>query len=100
MPTPVDTVDVQLGFRGQRHDIYTNGRLQDEVRNALEKLGAKLRNNLMEVTTYPDVTYVNFEVIGSNKVDVAFHLEELVSLENRITQLVLTETQDQIQVHN
>jgi hypothetical protein len=78
LPTPVDAVDVQLGFRGQRHDIYTNGRLQDEVRNTLEKLGAKLRNNLIEVRTYPDVTYVTFEVIGSNKVDVAFHLEELV----------------------
>jgi len=100
VPTPVDAVDVQLGFRGQRHDIYTNGRLQDEVRNTLEKLGAKLRNNLMEVRTYPDVTYVTFEVIGSNKVDVAFHLEELVSLENRITHLVLTETQDQMQVRN
>jgi len=100
VPTPVDAVDVQLGFHGQRHDIYTNGRLQDEVRNTLEKLGAKLRNNLIEVRTYPDVTYVTFEVIGSNKVDVAFHLEELVSLENRITQLVFTETQDQIQVHN
>jgi hypothetical protein len=98
VPTPVDAVDVQLGFRGQRHD--TIDRLKDEVRNTLEKLGAKLRNNLMEVRTYPDVTYVTFEVIGSNKVDVTFHLEELVSLENRITQLVLTETQDQIQVHN
>jgi hypothetical protein len=93
VPTPVVAVDVQLGFRGQRHDIYTNGRVQGEVRNTLEKLGAKLRNNLVEVRTYPDVTYVTFEVIGSNKVDVTFHLEQLVSLENRIIQLVLTETQ-------
>jgi hypothetical protein len=85
VPTPVDAVEVQLGFHGQQHDIYTNGRLQDEVRSALEKLGAKLRNNFMEVRTYPDVTYVTFEVIGSNKVDVAFHLEQMVSVESSIT---------------
>jgi hypothetical protein len=81
VPTPVDAVEVQLGFQGQQHDIYTNVRLQEEVRSTLEKLGAKLRNNLMEVEAYPDVTYVTFEVIGSNKVDVAFHLEQMVSVE-------------------
>jgi hypothetical protein len=83
VPTPVEAVEVQLGFRGQQ-DESASGRLMAEVRRALQKLGAKLRNNLMEVKTYPDVAYVTFEVIGSNKVDVAFHLEEMVSACSRI----------------
>jgi hypothetical protein len=79
VPTPVEAVEVQLGFQGQ-HEEAVSGKLMAEVRRALEKLGAKLHNNLMEIKTYPDVTYVSFEVIGSNKVDVAFHLEEMVSV--------------------
>lgn len=79
MPTPVEAIEVQLGFQGQ-YEEAVSGKLEAEVRRALKQLGAKIRNNLIEVKTHPDVTYVNFEVIGSNKVDVAFHLEEVVSM--------------------
>jgi hypothetical protein len=79
VPTPVEAVEVQLGFQGQQQDMASNERLIADVRRTLEKLGAKLRNNLMEVKKHSDVTYVTFEITGSNKVDVAFHLEEMVS---------------------
>ncbi|PNF36509.1 Amyloid beta A4 protein [Cryptotermes secundus] len=78
LPTLVDAVEVQLGFQGQQQDMTSNERLISDVRRATEKLGAKLRNNLIEVKKHSDVTYVTFEIIGSNKVDVAFHLEEMV----------------------
>ncbi|KAJ4448194.1 hypothetical protein ANN_10207 [Periplaneta americana] len=77
LPTPIQAIEVQLGFQG-RQDKTSNQKLMTEVRKTLEKLGATLHNNVMEVKTYPDVTYVTFEVVGSNKVDVAFHLEEMV----------------------
>lgn len=80
MPTPVEAVEVQLGFQDQQQDMASNERLISDVRRTLEKLGAKLRNNLIEVKKHSDVTYITFEIIGSNKVDVAFHLEEMVSL--------------------
>lgn len=79
MPTPVEAVEVQLGFQGQQQDMASNERLIADVRRTLEKLGAKLHNNLIEVKKHSDVTYVTFEITGSNKVDVAFHLEEMVS---------------------
>ncbi|PSN48928.1 hypothetical protein C0J52_03479 [Blattella germanica] len=77
VPTPIEAVEVRLGFLGQ-HKETTNDKLIGEVRKILERLGAKLRNNLMEAETHPEATYVMFEVIGNNKVDVAFHLEEMV----------------------
>jgi hypothetical protein len=80
VPTSVEAVEVQLGFQGQQQDMASNERLIADVRRTLEKLGAKLRNNLIEVKKHSDVTYVTFEITGSNKVDVAFHLEEMVSL--------------------
>jgi hypothetical protein len=79
VPTPVEAIEVQLGFQGQ-YEEAVSGKLEAEVRRVLKQLGAKIRNNLIEVKTHPDVTCVNFEVIGSNKVDVAFHLEEVVSM--------------------
>ena len=78
MPTPVEAVEVRLGFLGSHRGI-TSEKIITEVRKVLEKLGAKVRNNLMESETLPDAIYVMFEVIGNNKVDVAFHLEEMVS---------------------
>jgi hypothetical protein len=79
VPTPVEAVEVQLGFQGQQQDMASNDRLIADVKGILERLGAKLRNNLVEVKMDSGVTYVTFDITGSNKVDVAFHLEDMVS---------------------
>jgi hypothetical protein len=79
VPTPVKAVEVQLGFQCKHQDMASNERLIADIRRTLEKLGAKLRNNIIEVKMDSDVTFVTFEITGSNKVDVAFHLEEMVS---------------------
>jgi hypothetical protein len=79
VPTPVEAVEVQLGFQGHKQDVASNERLIANIKGILERLGAKLRDNLVDVKMDSGVTYVTFDVTGSNKVDVAFQLEEMVS---------------------
>lgn len=79
MPTSVEAVEVTLRFPG--HFLATDEALfVREVKTFLHELGAKLREDVkVEITE--DSAILRFEIIGANKVDVAFHLEELVRIQ-------------------
>lgn len=79
MTTPIEKADVTLGFRGEFDDVSAV-----PVVNQITKIIRSLKGNLNEegiktsITT--DTLYINFSLIGSNKVDVAYKLEQLVSI--------------------
>lgn len=78
MPTPVEKVEVTLAFRGEYDDI-----LATPVVNSINKLiqsmkGTISRNQIVAEPT-PDVLFLRFSLAGSNKVDVAYRLEQMIS---------------------
>lgn len=79
MPTPIEAVDVTLGFFGVFSSEIAE-KMKFQILNNLSQLGATLKNKEIDILTEPDVTYITFSVIGNNKVDVAYHLEELVCI--------------------
>lgn len=76
-PTPLEGVEVYLGFQGN-YDSLVKQQVEDQLKTLLASLGAKLRHNEVHIEIFPEATRVNFTVIGANKVDVAFYLEQLV----------------------
>ena len=80
VPTPVEAVEVTLHFLG-RFLLDEKSRLAIEAEDFLNLLGARIRNGI-KVDMDPDSASLSFEIIGSNKVDVSFHLEELIRMQN------------------
>ncbi|XP_067012696.2 thyroglobulin [Anabrus simplex] len=76
-PTPVKAVDVTLGFHGHYSSDNEN-HMAAGLKAVLDKLKAKVKNGAIDVEIFPDSAYIRFSLVGSNKVDVAYHLEEMV----------------------
>ncbi|CAH1111232.1 unnamed protein product [Psylliodes chrysocephalus] len=94
MTTPIEKADVTLGFRGEFDDVSAV-----PVVNQITKIIRSLKGNLNEegiktsITT--DTLYINFSLIGSNKVDVAYKLEQLV-MQQRLPGLTADITRSRI----
>lgn len=80
VPTPVEAVEVTLHISG-RFLLEEESRLAIETEDSLRGLGAIIKEGV-EVKIDHDSAILTFDIVGPNKVDVAFQLEELIRLKN------------------
>lgn len=78
VPTPIDTVEVTIGFRGE-FDSQTTEDATKQMRAIITGLKGTIVKEEITAETTSDALYVRFSLEGNNKVDVAFRLEEMVN---------------------
>ncbi|XP_017786716.1 PREDICTED: balbiani ring protein 3-like [Nicrophorus vespilloides] len=77
LPTPVESVEITLGFRGE-YDEVTAVPVINQISKITKNMKGTVTNDGLEYEVTPDVLYIKFSLIGSNKVDVAYRLEQMV----------------------
>lgn len=75
--TPIESVDVTLGFRGEYDDI-TAVPVVNQIAKIIQTLEGTINSEGMKADITNDVLFIKFSLIGSNKVDVAYKMEQLV----------------------
>lgn len=68
-----------LRFPG-RFSITDKVRFKEEAKKFLYELGARIKDDI-EVDLERDSAFLKFDIIGTNKVDIAFHLEEMTRMQ-------------------
>ncbi|XP_042879578.1 uncharacterized protein LOC122258000 [Penaeus japonicus] len=79
----VESVVVTLGFRGREAGMKHLGKakgpqIREQVNHLLKAMTAETLENEVGVVDLPDLTQVKFTLLGENKIDVAYQLEERV----------------------
>lgn len=75
--TPVDAVEINLGVIGKYDDI-TAILVVNQIQKIIKNLNGLLDSTGVTTEIVPDILYVKFFLIGDNKVDVAYRLEQIV----------------------
>lgn len=78
LPTPIDTVEVTIGFRGE-FDAQTAIAATKQMRTIIANMKGTIVKDELTTELTPDALYIRFSLEGNNKVDVAFRLEEMVT---------------------
>lgn len=84
--TPVDTVEAVLGVRGEYDDI-TAVPVVNQIYRIIRNLKGSLSPTGVTSEITPDVLYIKFSLIGTNKVDVAYRLEQMV-MQQRLPDMI------------
>ncbi|CAG9764049.1 unnamed protein product [Ceutorhynchus assimilis] len=74
---PLESADVTLGFRGEFDDINAMP-VVNQITKIVQSLNGNINENGLSIETTSDMLYIKFSLIGSNKVDVAYRLEQMV----------------------
>ncbi|KAH1000715.1 neurogenic locus notch homolog protein 3 isoform X1 [Dendroctonus ponderosae] len=74
---PVESAEVTLAFRGKFDDILAIP-VVNQITKTVQRLKGNVNDDGFHTHVTPDVLYVTFSVIGSNKVDVAYSLEQMI----------------------
>lgn len=77
VPTPIEDVEVTLGFRGEYDGVLAEP-VVNQISKIIKNLGGTVSADGMKAETTPDVLFVKFSLVGNNKVDVAYRLEQMV----------------------
>ncbi|XP_046401941.1 uncharacterized protein LOC124167922 [Ischnura elegans] len=98
LPTPIEAVEIHLGFQGS-HVGMKKKAVIGSVRDILSKMGAKVKADSIEVEMRPsdadgDSIHVQFSLIGPNKVDVAYQLEQMVKAKQVVVEVEKSSSKD------
>ncbi|XP_076257897.1 uncharacterized protein LOC143194965 [Rhynchophorus ferrugineus] len=74
---PLESAEVILGFRGEFDDVNASP-VVNQITRIVNNLNGNVNDNGITTELTPDALYVKFSLIGSNKVDVAYRLEQMV----------------------
>ncbi|XP_019877040.1 balbiani ring protein 3 [Aethina tumida] len=75
--TPIESVEVTLGFRGEFDDISAVP-VVNQITKIIKHLNGNIHENGLKTEIAPDALYVKFSLIGSSKVDVAYNVEQMI----------------------
>lgn len=84
---PLESAEVTLGFRGEYDDI-TAIPVVNQITKIVQSLNGNVNDEGIRTEITTDVLYVRFSLIGSNKVDVAYRLEQMVGDAKRLVQCI------------
>ncbi|XP_050296435.1 kielin/chordin-like protein [Anthonomus grandis grandis] len=91
---PIESAEVTLGFRGEYDDVTAA-----PVVNQITKIVNSLNGNVNDLGIHTEITgdalYIKFSLIGSNKVDVAYKLEQMV-MQQRLPNLIADITRSRV----
>lgn len=76
--TPIEKADVILGFRGEFDDVSADP-VVTQITKIIRSMNGNIHDEGMTKEISPDALYIKFSLIGANKVDVAYKLEQMVS---------------------
>lgn len=77
MQVPVESVEVTLGFRGE-FDGVSSGPVVNQITKIVKNLKGIISTKGFKTEATSDLLLIRFSLIGSNKVDVAYNLEQMV----------------------
>lgn len=77
MHTPIEGIEVTLGFKGE-FDGVTAIPITNQINRIVKNLKGVISKDGITTEVTPDTLYIKLSLIGSNKVDVAYRLEQMV----------------------
>lgn len=83
--TPIEKAEVTLAFRGEYDDISSQPVI-NQITKIIRNINGHMNSDGITSETTGDVLFIKFSLIGRNKIDVAYNLEQMVGSVNDIFQ--------------
>lgn len=82
----MEKAEVTLGFRGEFDDVNAQP-VVNQITKIVKNLNGNINGDGLKTEVTPDTLYIHFSLIGSNKVDVAYKLEQMVRMKDKKKQI-------------